>query len=274
MADMEHMFLTLKGRSLRNGASFTSSVPLYGATDLKAGIMTAAHVQAIMALQSSLPQVRSAVTALQTTVQQHGWQLSAIQAAAYVVTDIKQGVGNATKIFLSLTKHDVRTGEDFPNLGTCQIAAATANQAGAMTAAHVTSLANAKTDITALQSAMRKVQGAGCVVNGAMVYHLDTSRVGIMLMGYDLATGDREVEMHDFYIPAASQGSACVMTATHVKQLDALRQAVFGGIGTTAQKTYFPLAIEINKLTLNYRSPGQVPGFLLLVNPKRHRKAQ
>ncbi len=89
-----------------------------------------------------------------------------------------------------------------------------------------------------------------------------------------LATGDREVEMHDFYIPAASQGSAGVMTATHVKQLDALRQAVFGGSGTTAQKTYFPLAIEINKLTLNYRSPGQVPGFLLLVNPKRHRKAQ
>ena len=91
-----------------------------------------------------------------------------------------------------------------------------------------------------------------------------------------LATGDREVEMHDFYIPDASQGSAGVMTATHVKQLDALRQAVFGGSGsgTTAQKTYFPLAIEINKLTLNYRSPGQVPGFLLLVNPKRHRKAQ
>lgn len=96
-------------------------------------------------------------------------------AHATGMADIKQGVGNATKIFLSLTKHDVRTGEDFPNLGTCQIAAATANQAGAMTAAHVTSLANAKTDITALQSAMRKVQGAGCVVKGAMVYHLDTN---------------------------------------------------------------------------------------------------
>ena len=37
MADMKHMFLTQKGRSLRNGATFTSSVPLYGATDLKAG---------------------------------------------------------------------------------------------------------------------------------------------------------------------------------------------------------------------------------------------
>ena len=247
MADMEHMFLTLKGRSLRNGASFTSSVPLYGATDEKAGIMTASHVQTIMALQASLPQVHSAVTALQTTVQQHGWQLAAIQAAAFVVTDIKQGVGNATKIFLSLTKHDVRTGEDFPNLGTCQIAAATANQAGAMTAAHVTSLANAKTDIATLQTKMRIVQGAGCVVDGAMVSHLDTNRVGIILMGYDLATGEREVKMQDFYIPAASQSSAGVMTATHVKQLDALRQAVFGGSGTTIQKSYFPLAIEIKR---------------------------
>ena len=73
MADMEHMFLTLKGRNLRNGASFTSSVPLYGATDLKAGVMTAAHVQAIMALQTSLTQVRSDVSALKSTVQQHGF---------------------------------------------------------------------------------------------------------------------------------------------------------------------------------------------------------
>ena len=76
MADMEHMFLTLKGRSLHNGASFTSSVPLYGATDLKAGVMTAAHVQAIMALQTSLPQVRSDVSALKSTVQQHGFSRS------------------------------------------------------------------------------------------------------------------------------------------------------------------------------------------------------
>lgn len=247
MADMEHMFLTLKGRSLRNGASFTSSVTLYGATDLKAGIMTAAHVQAIMALQSSLPQVRSAVTALQTTVQQHSWQLSAIQAAAFVVTDIKQGVGNATKIFLSLTKHDVRTGEDFPGLGSVSIAAATANQAGAMTAAHVTQLANAKTDITTLQSQMRNVRGAGVVVDGASVYHIATDKVGIMLFGYNLATGEREIEAQSFYLSAASQYAAGVMTAQHVKQLDALCQAVFGGSGTTAQKTYFPLAIEINK---------------------------
>lgn len=93
-----------------------------------------------------------------------------------------------------------------------------------MTAAHVTSLANAKTDIATLQTKMRIVQGAGCVVDGVMVYHLDTNRVGIMLMGYDLATGEREVEMQDFYIPAAPQSSAGVMTATHVKQLDALMQ--------------------------------------------------
>ncbi|MBR1551022.1 MAG: hypothetical protein IJ632_01730 [Muribaculaceae bacterium] len=54
MADMEHMFLTLKGRSLRNGATFTSSVPLYGANSLQAGVMTASHVQTLMALQTTL----------------------------------------------------------------------------------------------------------------------------------------------------------------------------------------------------------------------------
>ena len=35
IVDMEHMFLTIKGRSLRNGATFTSSVPLSAATDLR-----------------------------------------------------------------------------------------------------------------------------------------------------------------------------------------------------------------------------------------------
>ena len=48
MADMEHMFLTIKGRSLRNGATFTSSVPLSAATDMQAGVMSASHVQTLL----------------------------------------------------------------------------------------------------------------------------------------------------------------------------------------------------------------------------------
>ena len=247
MVDMEHMFLTLKGRSLRNGATFTSSVPLSAATDMQAGVMSASHVQAIMSLQASLPQVRSAVTALQSTAQQHGWQLAAIQAAGYVVTDIRQGTGHASKINLSLTKHDVRTGEDFAGLGTCSIAAANTSQAGAMTVAHVTSLANAKTDISTLQAKMRTVQGAGTVVDGASVCLIDTNRIGIQLFGYNLATGEREIELQQFFLSAASQYGAGVMTAAHCKQLEALRQAVFGSDGYTVQKTYFPLAIEINR---------------------------
>lgn len=247
IVDMEQMFLTLKGRSLRNGATFTSQVPLSAATEMQAGVMTASHVQAIMSLQSSLPQVQSAVTALQTTAQQQGGQLAAIQAASHIVTNIRQGESNATKIKLSLTKHDVRTGEDLQGLGTCQIAAATDSQAGAMTAAHVQSLANAKSDITTLQAKMRTVQGAGAVVDGATVFHIATDRVGIQLFGYNLATGERETELQDFYIPAASQYGAGVMTAAHCKQLEALRQAVYGSDGFSVNKTYFPLAIEINR---------------------------
>ena len=40
MADMEYMLLTINGRSLRNGATFTSSVPLSAATDMQTGMMT------------------------------------------------------------------------------------------------------------------------------------------------------------------------------------------------------------------------------------------
>ena len=48
MADMEHMFLTRKGRSLRNGATFTSSVPLSAATDMQSGVMSASHVRTLL----------------------------------------------------------------------------------------------------------------------------------------------------------------------------------------------------------------------------------
>ena len=245
MADMEHMYLTMRSRSMRNGATFNSHVPLSGATDTQAGVMTAAHVQALMALQASLPQVRSAVSDMGITVRQHSSLIFNIQSAGSVVTDIRQGAGNATKILLSLTKHDVRTGEDFPGLGTCQIAAATATQAGAMTAAQVTALNNAKTDITALQAKMRTVQGAGTLINGAQVFHIALDRVGIMLFGYDLATGEREIEHQSFYLTAASRYAAGVMTAAHVKQLEDLRKAVFDG-GIKAQSGLAPLAIEIN----------------------------
>ena len=276
MADMEHMFLTLKGRSLRNGATFTSSVPLSAATDMQAGVMSASHVQAIMSLQSTLPQVRSAVTALQTLTGQHSQQLFIIQSAGYVVTGISQGSGHSSKINIALNKHDVRTGEDFPGLGTCQIAAATASQAGAMTVAHVQSLANAKSDITTLQAKMRTVQGAGAVVDGATVFHIATDKVGIQLFGYNLATGEREIELQHFYITAASQYGAGVMTAQQVKRLNELYQAVFGSSGSN---TFFNFGIEIgegkNELYLKHAVKlvelGYVP-YLFRYSRKRNRR--
>lgn len=246
MSDMQTMFLTLRGRSLRNGATFTSSVPLSPATDMQAGVMSATHVQTIMALQTAASQLRSAVTSLQTLTGQHSQMLYIIQAAGYVVTGISQGNGHSSKINLAINKHDVRTGEDFVFSSGCTINGATEQQAGAMTAAHVQSLANAKSDITALQSAMRKVQNAGRVVTGALVFHIATDKVGIQLFGYDLATGEREIEMQNFYLTAASQYGAGVMTAQHVKQLNALREAVFGGSGSGGVHSFFNFGIEIH----------------------------
>ena len=246
MSDMQTMFLTLRLRKLSNGQTLTASVPLSAATDLKAGVMTAQHVQAIMSLQATQSQANGNISALQTTVGQHTNQLFIIQSAGYVVTGISQGNGHSSKINLAVTKHDVRTGEDFVFGAGCTINGATAQQAGAMTAAHVQSLTNAKTDITTLQSQMRNVRSAGAVVSGAQVFLIDSNRVGIQLFGYDLATGEHDIELQELYLAAASQYGAGVMTSQHVQQLNALRQAVFNSDGYTVQKTYYPLAIEIN----------------------------
>ena len=246
MSDMQTMFLTLRLRKLSNGQTLTASVPLSAAPDLKAGVMTAQHVQAIMSLQATQSQANGNISALQTTVGQHTNQLFIIQSAGYVVTGISQGNGHSSKINLAVTKHDVRTGEDFVFGAGCTINGATAQQAGAMTAEHVQSLTNAKTDITTLQSQMRKVRSAGAVVSGAQVFLIDSNRVGIQLFGYDLATGEHDIELQELYLAAASQYGAGVMTAQHVKQLNALHQAVFNSDGYTVQKTYYPLAIEIN----------------------------
>ena len=278
MADMEHMFLTLRGRSLRNGATFASSVPLYGANSLQAGVMTAQHVQTLMALQTAMPQVRSAISALQSTIGQHTNQILIIQSAGYVVTGISQGNGHSSKINLSVTEHDLRTGEDFVLGAGCTINGATAQQAGAMTAAHVQSLNTAKSDISTLQSQMRNVRGAGTVVDGAQVFHIATDKIGIQLWGYNLATGEREIELQQFYLAAASQYGAGVMTAQHVQQLNALRQAVFGSDGFTVQRTYFPLAIEINlgedalklRVAQYLKEKGYVP-YLFRYTRKRNR---
>ena len=277
MSDMQTMFLTLRGRSLRNGATFTSSVPLSAATDMQAGVMSATHVQTIMALQAAASQLRSNVSSLQTLTRQHSSQLFIIQSAGYVVTGMRQGNGHSSKINLALSEHDVRTGEDFDLNSGCTINGATELQAGAMTALHVQKLETAKTDITALQAAMRKVQGAGCVVDGATVSLIATDRVGIQLFGYNLATGNRE-DMQDFYITAANQYGAGVMTAQHVKQLDALRQAVFGGSGTGSVHSFYNFGIEIgmgkDELRLNGANAllalGFVP-YLFRYSRKRNR---
>ena len=112
MPDQENLFLRLRARNLGDGSSYTSSIPLSPATSLKAGAMTASHVQALSTLQTAMQQVQSAVSSMQNSIHQHSNQLYVIQTAGYVVTAITQGSSHASRVYLQLTKHDVHTGED------------------------------------------------------------------------------------------------------------------------------------------------------------------
>ena len=96
IVDMEHMFLTLKGRSMRNGATFTSSVPLSAATDMQAGVMSASHVQ-------TLPR-RSRGRACDTPV-----------AIAATSAERTEGAARAEASLLALCR--VATEEDGVNVG-------------------------------------------------------------------------------------------------------------------------------------------------------------
>ena len=244
ITDPQILFLKIKGLSLRNGSKYTSSVPIAGATDSKAGAMTATHVQTITALQTAVNQLRSSVSSLQTASGQHSSQLLIIQAASHVVTDIAQGSPHSSRVNLQVTKHDVRTGEDFV-LNGGYLSGATHEKAGVMTAEQVQSLTAAKTDISSLKAAMRTIRDALAFADGVTISYVGTDRIGIQVLGYNVVTGEREVELGSFSLPAANTLTAGVMTAQHAKQLDALRQAVFGGSELPSVHSFYNFGIQI-----------------------------
>ncbi len=244
ITDPQILFLKIKGLSLRNGSKYTSSVPIAGATGSKAGAMTATHVQSITALQTAVNQLRSSVSSLQTASGQHSSQLLIIQAANYVVTDIAQGSPHSSRVNLQVTKHDVRTGEDFV-LNGGYLSGATHEKAGVMTAEQVQSLTAAKTDISSLKAAIRTIRDALAFADGVTISYVGTDRIGIQVLGYNVVTGEREVELGSFSLPAANTLSAGVMTAQHAKQLDALRQAVFGGSELPSVHSFYNFGIQI-----------------------------
>ena len=244
ITDPQILFLKIKGLSLRNGSKYTSSVPIAGATDSKAGAMTATHVQTITALQTAVNQLRTSVSSLQTASGQHSNQLLIIQAANHVVTDIAQGSPHSSRVNLQVTKHDVRTGEDFV-LNGGYLSGATHEKAGVMTAEQVQSLTAAKTDISSLKAAMRTIRDALAFADGVTISYVGTDRIGIQVLGYNVVTGEREVELGSFSLPAANTLSAGVMTAQHAKQLDALRQAVFGGSELPSVHSFYNFGIQI-----------------------------
>ena len=243
-----NMFLRLHIRNLGNGSTHTSSIALAPASETKAGAMTSTHVQTLATLQSAMQQVQSAVNSLQSSIAQHGQQLFIIQSAGYVVTGIAQGNPHQSKVNLKINMHDVRTGEDYIFNESCQIAPASTEKAGVMTAAQVLSLNNAKTDITTLKSALRTIQNGLVFADGMQMRSIELNRVSFQLLGYNVVTGERDVELNTIYLPAATANGAGVMSATHAKQLEALRQAVFGSSTTGSKiKPFYHFGIVINK---------------------------
>ena len=77
-----------------------------------------------------------------------------------------------------------------------------------------------------------------------------TDRIGFRIFGYNLATGEQEAEMQTVVLTGATTALAGLMTASHVKLLNQLKQAVLGSGGSTAQsRSFYNIGIEINQAT-------------------------
>lgn len=226
------VYLNIKGRHLGNGQSFTSQMPVVGATNQKAGAMTAEQVRTLTAANAALAVLQNDLAVLKGAVRQQTQQLATVQGAEKAVTAIRQNTADPARILLDITRYDLRSGESFVFGSGCTIAPASGERAGAMTVEHVNALNTARDNIATLRAKLRTITDARSFVTGIQNYETSGSRVSFLPIGYDLDTG-QAVDLDPFHIPTASTTGAGVMTAAQCRLLGALRDAVLGGSTTS-----------------------------------------
>jgi len=127
-ADATRVTFAASRYNLSNGSAMMSNnaLSIDGATDQKAGVMTAAHVIAINAAKTD-------ITALKAAMQK-------VQGSGALVDDIRQYYTGADRLGFEVIGYNVATGEQNISLRRILLSGADTQNAGLMTAAMVTQL--------------------------------------------------------------------------------------------------------------------------------------
>ena len=248
--DHNFVMLSLMTRSLLDGAASSLTLAIAPADRNHAGVLTAEDFIKLQNLGSYTDDLVDSFLELQTTVDTNSAAITRIKGAGFVLQSFQAGSADAARVTFAASRYNLSTGAAAMLNNALVIEAATDQKAGVMTAAQVIALSAAKTDINALKSAVNVIKGAGALMDGVRQVISATDRIGFRIFGYNLATGEQEAEMQTVVLTGATTALAGLMTASHVKLLNQLKQAVLGNGGSTAQsRSFYNIGIEINQAT-------------------------
>jgi len=233
VSDHSNVILQLLGRTMANGSTYSLTLPITPATKDKAGVLTAEDYTLLHVIESTVEELTDSLLETQETVEGHSAKIAGILAAGYVLQFFSYAGDNASKVSFNASRYSLSAGGSVMSVNALTIEAATTTRAGVMTAQQVLQLNNAKTDITTLKSAMTIVKGGGALVDGIRQILASADQLVFQVLGYNVATGEQDVELQQITLSGATTGTAGLMTAKQVKQLAELRAAVFGGDGIT-----------------------------------------
>ena len=248
--DHNFVMLSLMTRSLLDGAASSLTLAIAPADRTHAGVLTAEDFIKLQNLGSYTDDLVDSFLELQTTVDTNSAAITRIKGAGFVLQSFQAGSADAARVTFAASRYNLSTGAAAMLNNALVIEAATDQKAGVMTAAQVIALSATKTDINALKSAVNVIKGAGALMDGVRQVISATDRIGFRIFGYNLATGEQEAEMQTVVLTGATTALAGLMTASHVKLLNQLKQAVLGNGGSTAQsRSFYNIGIEINQAT-------------------------
>ncbi len=265
--NVEHVNITMSLRDLANGGRTGANFQIEPATEQRAGVMTAAQAQTLAALNLAVDALKLAAVNLANKNTEQDNRLDIIQGRSDVITDMSQGSDHASKVYLTIRKENLKTGAIYNKINNKEIAAATSEKAGVMTAQQAKDLQKAVNGLLVQEELIRVLHSIDLVVTSIedRPYRKDCLYYGVEYC--DLYAGERFPADDDIMIPGATTEHAGVMTAKQVQRLDDAERDIFNlrkafvSVSGGATGQLLPIALRIG----SGEGPLQVLGALPLI---------
>ena len=263
--NVEHVNITMSLRDLANGGRTGANFQIEPATEQRAGVMTAAQAQTLAVLNVAVDALKLAAVNLANKNTEQDNRLDIIQGGNSVITAIMQGSPHLSKVYFNIRKENLKTGEIYNKSNNKEIAAATNEQAGVMTAQNVKDLQRAVNGLLVQDELIRVLHSIDLVVTGIedRPYRKDCLYYGVEYC--ELYAGERFPADDDIMIPGATIEHAGVMTARQVQRLDDAERDIFylrkaiGSVGGGGTGQLLPIALRIGKGGEPLRVLGALP---------------